>query len=284
MVKINLTGAKNCRDSEIFIKKFLIKNRSKKLIKYVFFNLVEDRINYLNNLTNDQLIKHRCLIFEAAKRGQIEILDFFLSKMSNIDFNSFEICDIETLEFLEKRKMVKAKKYPDILIDALSNNLTDLSEYLIKNHPYSYVGRYFAVTFQFNYKKFNEDTFKILFDYKVLESLSFNIKMTIIDENLIRMFFIYGLGHFLSLESFENNVELLEQYQHDFRFIDVNRQNVKNKLLCLAAFDNYCCEVADLLVCIKSVPKQYLDKLLPKILLKYSEYDRNIITNFIRLM
>lgn len=139
MITINIKNGKKIFSSnseelkDSFLNKFysLDKTRcSKKLIKFMFYNIIEDKLGYLNSLNFEEIKNHTCIFDKAFERDEIEIVTFFIKKGfgKNREYN----CKFRSIEMLEYLESVNMFRYTErVTINLIKNNLVDIILYFL---------------------------------------------------------------------------------------------------------------------------------------------------------
>lgn len=219
MGKLTIEMAKNCQyDSEkreIFLKKFFIRGyRPKDLIRYVFFEMIDDKMDALHK--HEIFSNGKFLATDAAKMGMADVVDFFIKKYHECNFEYLEVNNIEIFEVFLANGILNQRLVSNILLNSFIKNMTDLIEHIIKNNyvDFDFWTRTLHSSLNRNSIKLSEEVFQILIDYNVI--LNFFQKQIIVENpNIIHKLFMHGFKDLIKFESYYKNPELLTMYQND---------------------------------------------------------------------
>lgn len=319
MVKITLESAKkvfernNCEEKKFFVTKTFERRRNKEIIKYVFKNLIDNKLEYINNVKECFIYYYICVIEDCIEQDDIEMVNFFCQK--NMLQNKFyHVKSVEMIKCIEKYQEIFT--FNDFSIYFfIDNNYQDILKYLIRKYNLKITRTFsqyivdkncldileFLFTENINFEKnisylnVSEEIFDIFLSKSFFNDPYFDEnKIYIKNHNVIEKFKIKGILDKINIGSFFGKMNIMIKYQEDFNLkcLLENPNFFKSSpfwFFYYASCDSYVLKVEILLQKFGSFfpyyqadKKQYLDLILPHILKKYKQEEQDEIYNFMK--
>lgn len=276
MLRIDLLTAKEVHQledanlKEDFIQQFKKANFSKMksgLLKYVFVNLIDDKVEYLKQLLPENLTYHKFYFPTAITKGEIEIVKIFIENhVEDIDYTCKDTKSLEMIKYLKKIRRLKfSSSYGEFVID---NDLQDIFLYMfeingeqqnillftkvlkksrfdllnlliskgfiensIKNLSYSY---------HINLDMLSDEILDFLFEIDFFDNAK--VKPNFSSERVLNIFIFKNALKILNpidIDYFSKNFEMLKNYQHfyDFPKMLENEKSVWGQIFLYASCD-----------------------------------------------